>query len=39
MFKYGIDHLTVDKVLAIANGNLKAEITGKNILLIKLIAV
>ena len=27
MFKYGIDHLTVDKVLAIANGNLKAEIT------------
>ena len=27
MFKYGIDHLTVDKVLAIANGSLKAEIT------------
>ena len=27
MFKYGIDHLTVDKVLAIANGNLKAGIT------------
>jgi histidine ammonia-lyase len=29
MFKYGIDHLTVDKVLAIANGNLKAEITNE----------
>ncbi|CAL2092528.1 histidine ammonia-lyase [Tenacibaculum sp. 190524A05c] len=27
MFKYGIDHLTVDKVLAIANNDLKAEIT------------
>ncbi|TXE06253.1 histidine ammonia-lyase [Seonamhaeicola algicola] len=26
-FKYGIDTLTVDKVLKIANGNLKAEIT------------
>ena len=29
MFKYGIDYLTVDKVLAIANGNLKAEITNE----------
>ncbi len=27
MFKYGIDQLTVDKVIAIANGTLKAEIT------------
>ena len=29
MFKYGIDYLTVNKVLAIANGNLKAEITNE----------
>ncbi|WP_299107837.1 histidine ammonia-lyase [uncultured Tenacibaculum sp.] len=27
MFKYGIDHLTVDKVIAIANGKLEAVIT------------
>lgn len=27
MFKYGIDHLTVDKVIAIASGTLKAVIT------------
>ncbi|OSY87277.1 histidine ammonia-lyase [Tenacibaculum holothuriorum] len=27
MFKYGIDHLTVDKVIAIAKGELKAVIT------------
>jgi len=28
-FKYGIDHLTVEKIIAIANGNLKAEITSE----------
>ena len=28
-FKYGIDHLTVEKVIAIAEGNLKAEITSE----------
>lgn len=28
-FKYGIDSLTVDKVIAIAKGNLKAEITSE----------
>lgn len=31
LFKYGIDHLTVDKVIAIANGNLKAEINEETI--------
>jgi len=28
-FKYGIDHLTVEKIIAIADGNLKAEITSE----------
>ena len=28
-FKYGIDHLTVEKVIAIAKGNLNAEITSE----------
>ena len=26
-FKYGIDHLTVDKVISISKGTLKAELT------------
>ena len=34
-FKYGIDNLTVDIVIAIANGNLKAEINKEAILKIK----
>jgi histidine ammonia-lyase len=34
-FKYGIDNLTVDIVIAIANGNLKAEINKEAIIKIK----